>query len=785
MAVTGRGGWIIRSVALASLVACAAQSRTRHSIAHAHWTATWATSQQIVEPANMPPAPGLSGNTLRQIVHVSLGGARIRVRFSNVFGDGPLTIGSAAIAPSLGESRVAAAAQRDLTFGGHASVVIAAGRDTVSDELPFDLPPLSNVAVTTRFGSVPATVTGHPGSRTTSYIQAGDALAEASLPNAVATVHWYVLTGIDVGAPNDAAVVVALGNSITDGRGSGTDRQNRWPDELARRLQAEAETRQVAVINAGIGGNCVLRSCLGPSALARLDRDVLQPAAARWVIVLEGVNDIGQTKSPADADSVARGLIAAYAQIVERAHTKGIVAYGATILPFGGSFYDAPYREAARETVNRWMRTSRAFDAVIDLDAALRDPAQPSRLVPVADGGDHLHPNETGYRMMAAAIDPALFRAAHPGLKDAFRDAFMIGAALSPRQFDGRDTASVALVLRQFNATTPENVLKWERVHPEPDRYQFAPADAYVEFGERNGMFVIGHTLVWHNQTPRWVFENAAGQPLSRDELLARMKDHISTVVGRYKGRIKGWDVVNEALNDDGTLRQSPWMRLIGPDYIAKAFQFAHEADPAAQLYYNDYNLDFPAKRDGVIRLVRTLQAAGVPIHAVGSQEHLKLDTPSIALVDSSIRMIAATGVKVNVTELDIDVLPAATRNATADVSVQAAPAPEIDPYKAGLPDSIQQALARRYEDLFRVYLAHRDAIDRVTFWGVADRDSWLNGWPVRGRTSYPLLFDRQNRPKPAYDRVMALPHGMTSAAPGAERITAAVDRGGRMVGPP
>jgi endo-1,4-beta-xylanase len=348
------------------------------------------------------------------------------------------------------------------------------------------------------------------------------------------------------------------------------------------------------------------------------------------------------------------------------------------------------------------------------------------------------------------------------GLKDAFRGAFMVGAALSPRQFGGRDTASVALVLRQFNATTPENVLKWERVHPEPGRYQFDPADEYVAFGERSGMFIIGHTLVWHSQTPRWVFENAAGQPLSRDELLARMRDHIAMVVGRYKGRIKGWDVVNEALNDDGTLRRSPWLRIIGPDYIAKAFEYAHEADPGAQLYYNDYNLDYPAKRDGAIRLVRSLQEAGIPIYAVGSQEHVKLTTPSIALVDSSIRMISATGVKVNVTELDVDLLPSATRDATADVSVRAASAPEIDPFKAGLPDSMQQALARRYEDLFRVYLAYRDVIDRVTFWGVADRDSWLNGWPVRGRTSYPLLFDRQNRPKPAYDRVMALPRGTT-----------------------
>ena len=358
----------------------------------------------------MPPAPGLSGNTLRQVVHVSLGGQRLRVRFSNVFGDGPVTIAAAAIAPSLGESRVDAAARRALAFGGNASVVIAAGRDTASDEVAYDLAPLSNVAITSRFGAVPAVVTGHPGSRTTSYIQSGDAVDMPALPSAIPTAHWYVATGIDVAAPAPAGAVVTLGNSITDGRGSGTDRQNRWPDELSRRLQADSATRHVAVLNAGIGGNCVLRSCLGPSALARLERDVLNPPAARWVIVLEGVNDIGQAKSPAEADSVARGLIAAYAQIVERAHAKGMLVYGATILPFGGSFYDAPYREAARSTVNRWVRTSRTFDAVIDLDAAMRDPAQPSHLASVGDGGDHLHPNEAGYRMMAAAIDLALFR---------------------------------------------------------------------------------------------------------------------------------------------------------------------------------------------------------------------------------------------------------------------------------------------------------------------------------------------------------------------------------------
>jgi endo-1,4-beta-xylanase len=343
------------------------------------------------------------------------------------------------------------------------------------------------------------------------------------------------------------------------------------------------------------------------------------------------------------------------------------------------------------------------------------------------------------------------------GLKDTFRGAFLIGAAIAPKQFEEQDVANSALVKHEFNTISPENVLKWVIVHPQPDHYDFAPADKYVAFGERNGMFVIGHTLVWHSQVPSWVFQDAQGQPLTRDALLARMRDHIQTVVGRYKGRIKGWDVVNEALNEDGTLRPTPWMKIIGPDYIAKAFQYAHEADPAAELYYNDYNLDYPAKRDGVIRLVKSLQAAGLPIHAVGTQEHLKLTTPSVALVDSSIRMIAATGVKVNVTELDIDMLPAATRNATADVSVRAGAAPSLDPYKAGLPDSMQQALARRYEDLFRVYVANRDAIDRITFWGVADADSWLNGWPVPGRTNYPLLFDRQNKPKLAYLRVKAL----------------------------
>ncbi|HEY9229667.1 MAG TPA: endo-1,4-beta-xylanase [Gemmatimonadaceae bacterium] len=343
-------------------------------------------------------------------------------------------------------------------------------------------------------------------------------------------------------------------------------------------------------------------------------------------------------------------------------------------------------------------------------------------------------------------------------LKEAFASSFMIGAALNADQFSGTDVAGAALVKAQFNTITPENVLKWEEIHPQPTTYNFGPADRYVAFGEANKMFVVGHTLVWHSQTPRWVFQDADGKPLTRDALLARMREHIFTVVGRYKGRIKGWDVVNEALNEDGTLRKSPWFNIVGEDYIAQAFKFAHEADPAAELYYNDYNLEVPAKRDGAVALVKRLKAQGVTIHAVGSQAHDKIDLPrSAALHDSSITALAAAGVKVNITELDVDVLPRVTQNRTADVSLSVQQQAAANPFAAGLPDSVQQKLTKRYVDLFTVFLKHRDVIDRVTLWGVGDGDSWLNNWPMRGRTNYPLLFDRRDMPKPAYDAILRL----------------------------
>jgi len=331
-------------------------------------------------------------------------------------------------------------------------------------------------------------------------------------------------------------------------------------------------------------------------------------------------------------------------------------------------------------------------------------------------------------------------------LKEIVPAGWLIGAAINQNQSDGRDTAAVELVTRQFNTISPENLLKFQSLHPEPDRFTFDAADRYVAFGAERGMAVIGHNLVWHSQTPRWVWDAPDGALADRDTMLARMRTHISTVVGRYKGRIHGWDVVNEALNEDGTLRDSPWRKGIGDDYIAQAFSFAHDADPNAELYYNDYNLATrPAKRAGAIRIVNDLRQRGIRIDAVGEQGHWRLDSPSPAELDQAIAGLRATGVKVMITELDVNLLP------TAAPARGQPPSPESNPYANGLPDDVQQALARYYGAVFAVLLTHRDDITRVTFWGVSDGDSWLN----RGRVNHPLLWDRQRRPKPAFEEVV------------------------------
>lgn len=354
--------------------------------------------------------------------------------------------------------------------------------------------------------------------------------------------------------------------------------------------------------------------------------------------------------------------------------------------------------------------------------------------------------------LMTSALSHAQAQAA---LKDAFKDYFRIGAALNQAQFEERDARGAAIVQVQFNTITPENVLKWESVHPRVDGYAFDAADRYVAFGEKHHMFIVGHTLVWHSQTPRWVFQDDQGAPLDRGALLKRMRDHIQTVVGRYKGRIGGWDVVNEALNEDGTLRQSPWLKIIGEDYLAKAFEFAHEADPKAELYYNDYSLENPAKRQGAVELVKKLKASGAPITAIGLQGHDKMEWPTVEQQDATILAFQQLGIKVNITELDVDVLPPDSQQTSADVSLSVAAQAKLNPYAAGLPEPVQQALARRYADLFAVFCKYRGTITRITFWGVSDGDSWLNNWPVRGRTSYPLLFDRKGQPKLAFNAVV------------------------------
>jgi endo-1,4-beta-xylanase len=341
-----------------------------------------------------------------------------------------------------------------------------------------------------------------------------------------------------------------------------------------------------------------------------------------------------------------------------------------------------------------------------------------------------------------------------PALKTVFKDDFRIGAALNPAQFCESNQVEAAIVKSHFNTITPENVMKWEQIHPLPGQYDFAMADRFVAFGEANGMFIVGHTLVWHSQTPQWVFEQD-GKPVSRDVLLQRMRDHIGAVVGRYKGRVKGWDVVNEALNEDGTLRQTPWLRIIGEDYLVKAFEFAHEADPTAELYYNDYSLENTPKRMGAVALVKRLQAAGVKLHGIGTQQHVKLHEPTVAEVDDTLSAFGALGIKVMVTELDVDVLPSASRKLTADVSLRLAADPALNPYTNGLPAEVERALADRYAGMFTVYLKHRSTLDRVTFWGVTDAQSWLNNWPIRGRTSYPLVFDREGKPKSAVKAIV------------------------------
>jgi len=353
----------------------------------------------------------------------------------------------------------------------------------------------------------------------------------------------------------------------------------------------------------------------------------------------------------------------------------------------------------------------------------------------------------------------SLFAADAPAtLKDAFQDDFKMGVAINERQIMGEDTNGVALIISQYNAISPENVMKWQLIQPRPgkDGYDFAAADAYVAFGEKHHMLIVGHTLAWHSQTPGWVFQADDGRRLEatneadRQILLDRLHEHIQTVVGRYKGRVKVWDVVNEALNDSSSetdtnvlRRQSPWVRILGQEFIEKAFQWAHEADPDCILRYNDYSIENPAKRKRLITLIKSLQAKNIPVMAIGSQTHANLNWPSAKLEDEALTDIASLGLPIHITEMDVNASAGGQRNQSADV------AQNTQAGGGGTVSDADEKSVEQYANLFRAFLKHKKDIKLVTLWGLTDRDSW------RGARAKALLFDGNWQPKPAFDAVI------------------------------
>ena len=389
--------------------------------AQTRWIGSWATSQQVPEPRNALPPDDLRDATLRQLVHLSIGGTELRVRISNRFGTAPLHFTSVHIARPLStaSAQIVSGTDKALSFSGRPDVIVPAGAEYISDPIAFQATPLSDLAITLHLDQPPPEQTGHPGSRTTSYLVHGDQVSAPDLPNAQKVEHWYFISGVDVQASPGASSIVVLGDSITDGHGATTNANNRWPDILAKRLQANASTPSVAVLNHGIGGNRLLLDGLGPNALARFDHDVVAQPGARYLIILEGINDIGvltrdHDAAPADHESLVRHMIAAYEQMITRAHTHGIKVIGATILPFAASAYYHPGSptEADRQAVNQWIRTSGHFDAVVDLDKVTRDPQHPDRMLPAYDSGDGLHPSPAGFVAMAEAVPLSLFTAA-------------------------------------------------------------------------------------------------------------------------------------------------------------------------------------------------------------------------------------------------------------------------------------------------------------------------------------------------------------------------------------
>lgn len=334
-----------------------------------------------------------------------------------------------------------------------------------------------------------------------------------------------------------------------------------------------------------------------------------------------------------------------------------------------------------------------------------------------------------------------------PALKDVFGDKFLIGVAVNVRQSSEVDTASVKIIKKHFNSIVAEDCMKSANIHPEEDRYNFEQADQFVKFGQENNMAIIGHCLIWHSQLAPWFCVDQKGNNVSAEVLKQRMKDHITTIVTRYKGKIKGWDVVNEAIEEDGSYRKTKFYEILGEEYIPLAFQYAHEADPDAELYYNDYGMNVPGRRDAVVKLVNSLKAKGLRIDAVGMQGHMGMDYPTIEDFEASMLAFAGTGAKVMITEWDMSALPTVKRSANISDTVTFRKA--MNPYPEALPDSVSAVWNARMKAFFNLFLKHADIVERVTAWGVSDGDSWKNNFPVRGRKEYPLLFDRNYEMKP------------------------------------
>mgnify|MGYP001048057041 CR=1 FL=1 len=337
------------------------------------------------------------------------------------------------------------------------------------------------------------------------------------------------------------------------------------------------------------------------------------------------------------------------------------------------------------------------------------------------------------------------------GLKDVFQDDFLIGVALNARQIMERDSVQKKLILREFNSFTPENIMKSMLIHPEKNTYNFDLSDQLVALAEKNNAHLQGHTLVWHSQLSPFFKEIT-----DSTEMVKVLTDHIDTIVGRYKGKVEAWDVVNEALNDDGTLRETVFLKVLGEDYLSLAFNLTKQVDPDVELYYNDYSMTNPDKRAGAIKMIKRMQELGTKIDGIGMQGHWDLDSPSIEEIEKSIVEYSELGIQVAITELDVSVIPMPWDFSGADVNVKFESGdPTMNPYPEKLPDSINKKLARRYEDIFNLFLKHKEKISRVTFWGVNDGNSWKNDWPIQGRTNYPLLFNRDNEKKEAYHSVV------------------------------